>query len=85
MADIIKLTADPVKPSFEPRPDEVSIGAILDGLVRVYASKERVLIMFADPRDPGNPQRRTGLRFRRQDAADLATLIREAVLTVRST
>lgn len=82
MADII--FTDPMKPSFEPRPDEYLIGSAAEGLVRVYASKERVLIMFADPKDPANPQARTGLRFRRQQASDLATLIREAVLTVRS-
>ena len=75
----------PVTPSFEPNPDEALVGSLPGGLVRVYASKERVLIMFADPKDPANPQKRTGLRFRRQQAADLATLIREAVLTIRPT
>lgn len=83
MSDIVKLTGA-VKPSFEPNPDEALVASLVDGLVRVYAGKDRVLIMFADPKDPGNPQRRTGLRFRRKDAADLATAIREAVLTVRA-
>lgn len=83
MTDIIKLT-DPVKPSFEPKPDEALVGSIANGLIKVYASRERVLVMFADPRDPANPQKRTGMRLRRNQARDLAAVIREAVLSVRS-
>ena len=72
----------PLKPSFEPRPDEALVGSTCGGLVRVYAGPDQVLVMWADPRDPANPKKRTGLRFRRQQALDLATLIREAGLSV---
>ncbi len=40
--------------------------------------------MHADPRDPANPLKRHGLRFRRSDAKDIATLLREAALTIRA-
>lgn len=82
--DPIILPSTIVKPLFEPKPDEVLVGSACQGLVKIYASKERVLMMFADPKDPGNPQKRRGLRFRRGDARDVATLLREASLRVTS-
>jgi len=83
MGDIVNITGR-VKPSFEPKPDEALVGSISGGLLKVYVSKERVLVMFADPKDPGNPERRMGLRFSREQASDVANLLREAVLTIRA-
>jgi len=77
------ITLKPVTPSVAPASGDTLIGSCCDGLIKVYASKERVSIMFADPREPGNPERRQAIRLMRTDAITLATMIREAGLTIR--
>lgn len=71
-----------VTPSFEPEPGDVLVGSCSDGTIKVYATRNGVTILAADPTDPGNPRKRRRWRFKRGQAGELSDLLRDASFMV---
>lgn len=79
-ADLNMLT--PVTPSVSPDVADALVAFVIPSMLAVYKGPERIKIMFADPRDPANPERRQSLNLTREQAKRLADVLREASLTI---